>query len=312
MAARWLLLSRLVALSRPVPRLGSREWMVSVQWYCGAALWDGTLEWHSGVALLEWHCAVEVFMKRRSWLVACLVVAMGGAVPIAQHGYTRAEVENGARLYQASCATCHGPRGDTVRSVALFSGQFRRATTDDQLVRIVTGGIPGTAMAPNNYSDVEAGMIVAYLRGVASGENVQMTAGDLARGRTLFSGKGKCTGCHNDTSRMAPHLADVGAIRRPLELERALLDPSADLHADFRVVRVVTKSGTVVTGRLLNQSTFSVQILDASERLRAFDRADLKEVVIMKTSEMPSYRDTLDTQEIADIVAYLTSLRGQR
>jgi putative heme-binding domain-containing protein len=246
-----------------------------------------------------------------SGVAVALTILFGGAAT-AQHGYTRAEVENGARLYQASCATCHGPRGDMVRGVALFSGQFRRATTDDQIVRIITGGIPGTAMAPNNYSDVEAGMIVAYLRGVASGENVEVTAGDLTRGRTIFSGKGKCDGCHHAASRLAPNLADVGAIRRPLELERALLDPSADLHTDFRFVRLVTKGGAVVTGRLLNQSTFSVQILDASERLRGFDRADLKELVIMKTSEMPSYRDALDTQEIADVVAYLTSLRGQR
>jgi len=221
-------------------------------------------------------------------------------------------VENGARLYQASCATCHGPRGDTVRGVALFGGQFRRATTDDQLVRIITGGIPGTAMPPNSYSDTEAGMIVAYLRGVAAGDAVDVTPGDVARGRTIFTGKGKCESCHSATSRMAPSLADVGAMRRPLELERAVLDPSADLHADFRMVRAVTRSGTVVTGRLLNQSTFSVQILDAAERLRGFDKAELKELVIMKTSEMPSYRATLDTQEVADVVAYLTTLRGPR
>jgi putative heme-binding domain-containing protein len=251
----------------------------------------------------------------RSVVVRAVVASgllLGGATLFGQHGYTRAEVENGARLYQASCATCHGPRGDTVRGVTLFSGQFRRATTDDQLVRIITGGIAGTAMPPNSYSDVEAGMIVAYMRGIASGDTVEVTAGDLARGRTLFAGKGKCAGCHNAGSRMAPSLSDVGAIRRPLELEQALLDPSADLHTDFRFVRAVTKGGTVVTGRLLNQSTFSVQILDASERLRAFDKADLKEFVIMKTSEMPSYRGTLDAQEIADVVTYLTSLRGQR
>ena len=167
-------------------------------------------------------------------------------------------------------------------------------------------------MSPNNYSDVEAGMIVAYLRGVASGESVDVPAGDTARGRTLFAGKGKCAGCHHPASRTAPNLDGVVAIRRPLELERSLLDPSAELHADFRVVRAVTKNGAVVTGRLLNQSTFSVQILDATQRLRAFDKADLKEAVIMRTSEMPSYRDVLDTQEIADVVAYLTSLRGQR
>ncbi len=245
-------------------------------------------------------------------LTVAFTVLFTTAPVAAQHGYTKAEVENGARLYQASCATCHGPRGDMVRGVALFGGQFRRATTDDQLVQIIRTGIPGTAMPPNTYSDVEAGMIVAYLRGIASGETVDMTAGDPARGRTLFAGKGTCAECHHPASRTAPNLEGVGAIRRPLELEQSLLDPSAELHPDFRVVRAVTKTGTVVTGRLLNQSTFSVQVLDASERLRAFDKADLKEVVMMRTSAMPSYRDVLDTQEIADVVAYLTSLRGSR
>ena len=86
----------------------------------------------------------------------------------AQHGYTQAQVDNGGRLYQASCATCHGAKGDTVRGVALMSGKFSRATSDEELVRIILGGIPGTAMPPNPYTESEAGMIVAYLRSVGS------------------------------------------------------------------------------------------------------------------------------------------------
>jgi len=67
-----------------------------------------------------------------------------------------------------------------------------------------------------------------------------------------------------------------------------------------------------VTGRLLNQSTFSVQILDSAQNLRASNRADLREFVMNQTSEMPSYRGTLDSQEAADLVMYLTTLRGRR
>ena len=66
---------------------------------------------------------------------------------VGQHVYTNADVENGARLYSASCATCHGPRGDAVRGVTLFGGSFRRATTDDEVARIILGGIPGTSLA---------------------------------------------------------------------------------------------------------------------------------------------------------------------
>ncbi len=247
--------------------------------------------------------------------IAALVLLFGmawGSALFAQHSYTRSEIENGARLYQGSCATCHGPKGDTVRGVALLGGSFQRASTDEELVKIIVSGIPGTAMPPNSYSDLEAGMIVAYLRGAAAGDNVVVATGDRARGKALFDGKGKCATCHSEGSRMAPSLADVGALRRPLEIERSILDPSADLHPSFRFVRAVTKNGTVVTGRLLNQSTFSVQILDSAEQLRAFDKSALREFAVVKTSPMPAARGTLDAQEVADIVSYLTGLRGQR
>lgn len=244
--------------------------------------------------------------------LAVLGVVLAADPAWAQHGYTRAEIENGARLFQANCATCHGPKGDAVRGVALLGGQFKRANSDEQLVKIVIEGIPGTSMPPNNYSALEAGMIVAYLRGIAAGENVVVATGDLTRGKALFDGKGKCATCHNQESRTAPSLAEVGALRRPLEIEQSILDPSAELHPDYRSVRAVTKAGTVVTGRLLNQSTFSVQILDSAQKLRAFDKADLREFVINRTSEMPSYRGTLDSQEVADLVTYLTTLRGRR
>jgi putative heme-binding domain-containing protein len=215
-------------------------------------------------------------------------------------------------LYLGNCATCHGPKGDTVRGVALMTGRFQRASTDEELVKIIISGIAGTAMPPNNYSDLEAGMIVAFLRGTAAGDSVTVTAGDSARGRTLFEGKGKCATCHNDTSYMAPGLSDIGLLRRPLELEQSILEPSASLSPNFRFARLVTKTGTVVAGRLLNQTTFSVQLLDGEGRLRAFDRANLREFAVVKTSAMPSARGTLDTQEVADVVTYLTTLRGQR
>jgi putative heme-binding domain-containing protein len=239
------------------------------------------------------------------------VLASGGPLS-AQHSYTRSELENGARLYLGSCATCHGAKGDMVRGVALMSGRYQRASTDEELAKIIISGIPGTAMPPNSYSDLEAGLIIAYLRGTAAGDGVTVTAGDGARGKTLFDGKGKCATCHNETSRTAPPLSDIGMLRRPLEIERSILDPSADLSPNFRFVRAVTKTGTVITGRLLNQSTFSVQILDSEEKLRAFDRSSLREFTVVKTSPMPSARGVLDTQEVADIVTYLTTLRGQR
>ena len=63
-------------------------------------------------------------------------------------------------------------------------------------------------------------------------------------------------------------------------------------------------------GRLLNEDTFSVQLLDTTEHLRSFRKAELKEYAFLEKSTMPSYKDRLTAQELSDVVGYLTSLKG--
>jgi cytochrome c1 len=77
-----------------------------------------------------------------------------------------------------------------------------------------------------------------------------------------------------------------------------------------RTYRAVTKQGETITGRLLNVDTFTVQILDSKERLLSLQRSDLREAGFVNDSPMPSYRDKLSSQELADVVAYLVSLKG--
>jgi hypothetical protein len=73
--------------------------------------------------------------------------------------------------------------------------------------------------------------------------------------------------------------------------------------------QVTPKSGAVVRGLLLNQDTFSVQLLDEAQNLRSFQKADLKSSGFMP-SPMPSYRGRLTAQEVADVVSYLLTLKG--
>jgi putative heme-binding domain-containing protein len=94
-------------------------------------------------------------------------------------------------------------------------------------------------------------------------------------------------------------------------LQRAIVEPSADIRSDSRPVRVVTKQGATVAGRLLNQDTYTLQLQQADGRLTLFDKSNLREITILKESPMPSYKDKLDAQELADVIAYLRSLRGR-
>ncbi len=60
----------------------------------------------------------------------------------------------------------------------------------------------------------------------------------------------------------------------------------------------------------MNEDTYSLQlILDEQGRLLSLMKADLRQMTAVKTSPMPSYKDRLKTDELADIVAYLHSLK---
>lgn len=97
----------------------------------------------------------------------------------------------------------------------------------------------------------------------------------------------------------------------PQQLERSIVDPNAEMAAEYRVYQVITKSNVTAKGTLLNQDTFSVQMRDNSDKLMSYWKQDLKEYGFLP-SPMPSYRNVLTPQEIADVVAYLVSVRSNQ
>src|SRR5881628_3877215 len=136
--------------------------------------------------------------------------------------------------------------------------------------------------------------------------------GDAVGGQMLFEEKGNCTSCHRVSgkgSRVAPDLSDIGAVRAPEALERSLIDPTASMLPLNRSIRAVTRDGKVITGRRLNEDTYTVQLIDTNERLVSLVKPDLREYTVLKTSTMPSYKDKLSAAERDDLVAYLRTLK---
>jgi hypothetical protein len=78
-----------------------------------------------------------------------------------------------------------------------------------------------------------------------------------------------------------------------------------------RPVRAITRDGKVINGRRLNEDTYTVQMIDEQEKLVSFVKSDLREFTILTASPMPSYQSTFTPDELADIVAYLLSLKGR-
>ena len=250
-------------------------------------------------------------------IMACVVLAvLGMAFVQPQHPgeYAPADIAYGSRLYDAQCTTCHGATGDGVGGVDLRSGKFRNAVTDQDLVRVVTSGVPGTGMLAFKLDPSEIAGIIAYLRNMNSFDRGSVKAGVAARGRVVTEGKGACLNCHRvgeKGSRVAPDLSDIGAARSAGSLLRSLTDPTSQMMPINRPVRAVTRDGRTINGRRLNEDTYTVQLIDDAERLVSLSKADLREYTILTSSPMPSMRGTLTEDEIADVVAYLLSLKGR-
>jgi putative heme-binding domain-containing protein len=228
--------------------------------------------------------------------------------------YPDVEIAHGANLYAARCATCHGAQGDAIGGVNLRSGKFRNAITDRDLAGFIRAGSQAAGMPPFRLDDTDMAGIIAYLRNMNSFDAATVKTGNAARGREVFEGKGGCAKCHRVGrvgSHAGPNLSDVGAVRSAGSIQRSLVDPTSQMMPVNRPVRLVTKDGTVINGRRLNEDTYSIQIMDDGERIHSLLKADLREYTIVKTSPMPSYKGTLSSEELSDLLGYLLSLKGQ-
>jgi putative heme-binding domain-containing protein len=247
---------------------------------------------------------------RTSVLLGVLLCAWPAA---AQQRFLPAEIDAGGRLYTANCTGCHGPEGDGVGGINFSQGKFRRGASDDDLIRIIVRGIPGTPMPPSGIADNQVATIVAYLRSMTAG-NGDAAGGDTAKGRAVVEGKGQCLTCHSigvNGLHVGPALSEIGAVRRGADLMRSLVDPSADVRAENRSIRLVLRDGRTLNGRFLNQDTFSIQLIDASDKMMSIDKSTVRESTLLTTSPMPSFKDKLSAQELADVVSYLASLKGR-
>jgi cytochrome c oxidase cbb3-type subunit 3 len=237
-------------------------------------------------------------------------------------------IKEGASLFRSNCSPCHGlnARGGG-RGPDLTSGRWTHGSSDADIFRTISQGVPGTQMSANGFEDSETWAIIAYLRSLAPSTRTKMS-GDPAKGEKLFTGATGCSTCHMVNGRgglLGPDLSRVGAsrsiayltesIREPdKELSDGMLDPNNHygLPLVYDTVTVVLKNGDKLTGIAKNEDTFSIQLLDTNQQLRLFQKRDLKEVLHEHKSLMPAYSEQMiDPVALQDLLAYLENLRGE-
>jgi len=162
-------------------------------------------------------------------------------------------------------------------------------------------------------SDDDVWRMVAFVKKIGSASLEDKARGDAAAGKAVYESKGKCAICHTigrEGGSLGPELTDIGRRRGVQYLEEALVKPEADVPISYRAIRVITKSGQTIVGIRLNEDDLSVQVRDTSDNLRSILKDNIKEIRRDQPSLMPAYGSVLSNKELADLVAYLSSLRG--
>jgi len=232
-------------------------------------------------------------------------------------------ITQGAVLFRQECMFCHGvaARGG-MRAPDLTTGSWSHGGSDDELARTISGGVPGTAMPPNNLTDDEIWQIVAYLRTLE--QPIAPTTGDRTHGEALFFGTARCATCHIVNGRgglLGPELSTVGSARSRAYIVESIRQPSRQLTQNrvfgdsvtlkYDTVTAVTADGRTIVGVPMNEDTFTVQLMDTSERVHSLDKQSLKSLRHENRSLMPAYDDRrLSNGDLDDLVAYLQSLRS--
>lgn len=251
----------------------------------------------------------------RALLAALVLVPVTWAQAPRQDFFnTPANPQAGRKLWTANCAVCHGEQGKGGRGPDLTGGKFRHGSTDDDLYRVMTNGIPGTEMPGFPLSGVESMQLLAYVRTLGRVTLPPPTGGDPARGRELFNSR-QCETCHRVGSkgaRVGPDLSDVGARLAPVDLLASLVRPDERVLPEDWYVRAVTRDGRTITGRRLNEDSYSVQLIDSRDQLVGLLKEELQDYQLLRRSAMPSYEGKLTREQLRDVVAYLASLKEVR
>lgn len=221
-----------------------------------------------------------------------------------------ADVAAGAKIFRGHCAECHGLKGEGGRGPNLTTGVFYHGSTDADLLRNITDGIPGTTMPSVFFSEDQVWQIVAYVR-TLSARRDQTIPGDAAKGARLYASL-RCAGCHlvrGEGGTGGPDLTLIGSQRSLEHLREAILDPNAKVAREFRIAHAVHENNTQHTGFVMNEDTHYLQLLEAGKGLTTLPKRDLRKQTIEYKSVMPSYRGKIAEQDLDHLVAYLSSLR---
>jgi putative heme-binding domain-containing protein len=99
-------------------------------------------------------------------------------------------------------------------------------------------------------------------------------------------------------------------VRNPSRrLAQGISEAMKEFSQEYETANVVTADGTKLQGVVLNEDSFTLQMMDAREQIHFFDKDKLKSFEKTRESLMPAYdAKTISDKDLQDIIAYLLSV----
>lgn len=140
--------------------------------------------------------------------------------------------------------------------------------------------------------------------------------GNAKSGAIIFAKQGTCAKCHQvngEGKNVGPDLSEIGKKLAREAVFEAILYPSASIAHSYETYVVETKAGTSSSGLLVSKSADEISIKDAEAIVRTFKTSEVETITRSPISLMPAdLHQLMTTQELADVVEYLLTLREAR
>ena len=261
--------------------------------------------------------------RARSYLHAncsvCHVEAGGGNSKMVLSFTTKSEDMNliGARpqhdTFGIDNAMLISP-GDPDRSI-LYQRMSRRgrgqmpplviSTVDEQAVALFRDWIRSMKPEQQFVRDWKLEELLPLLEQIKHGRSFEF-------GKAAFKQAG-CGQCHRfagEGGSVGPDLTGVGPRLSPHDLLESIVVPSKVITEGFGTTEIETKSGDVVTGRVVREDDRVVVLLPQTATAEAVNirKTDIRRRELSKISNMPTgILNTLQETQILDLLAYLIS-----
>jgi cytochrome c oxidase cbb3-type subunit III len=228
--------------------------------------------------------------------------------------HSQADPAAGRRLFESSCAGCHGldgrggERGPDVTTRAQVV-----QLSDQETLGILREGRPGAGMPSfDSFGNVKLRALLSYLRFLQGKGAATVLPGDGARGKALFFGKARCSECHMVQGAggfLGRDLTFYGAATSARTIREKITATGEFAERGNRITQVTLRDSQRFSGVIRNEDNFSLQLQSRDGTFHLVGRSDIVSLESLPEPIMPSnYGSTLSAGELDDLVKFLVTV----